>query len=159
MINLNAIFLLTFWQVFGFSTANVRPIYSNIQDEEYSPKTNHSVFDNFSNNSIINVSNIVDLQIMEFKDLENITDIGDSIDCNALILVKFISCKNVTIKAVKWQRCGISTDPAISFADSSTMNIQDCLFQHSVGQLEVIALSEVSENVYINNCLFANNTE
>ena len=50
-----------------------------------------------------------------------------------------------------------STNAALKFTNSSTIAIQNCYFQHSMGQIFV--LLNVLGDVYINNCNFTFNTE
>ena len=135
---------------------------SSLQEGQYATRTYRSHFDSLvdgaSNNSIINISATTVLSsIVVLEYLENITVIGDSIDCNNTGSVKFISCKNVTFEGISWERCGNSTNPAIGFTHSSDVVIQSCSFHHSTGQS--VVLSNMSGNVYINNCQFIHNNE
>ena len=94
---------------------------------------------------------------MVLKHFENITIIGDYINCNSDGSVKFVSCNNVTIKSVSWTKCGTSANPTIEFYNSSDIVLRDCSFNNSTGQ--AVVLSKVSGNVSINNCQFTHNKE
>lgn len=68
-------------------------------------------------------------------------------------------CNNVLIEGIRWIGCGNNketTSQALYFQVSSGITVQNCIFQHSVGQ--AVALSEVWGYVNINNCTFVNNT-
>ena len=109
-------------------------------------------------NSIINITNITVLSShVVLKHFENITIIGDYINCNSTGSVKFVSCNNVTIKSVSWTKCGTSANPTIEFYNSSNIVLCNCSFNNSTGQ--AVVLSKVSGNVSINNCQFTHNKE
>ena len=160
----SAFLLIVIFQDIGIriSDADVGTNNSSIQEGESPTRTYHSTFDTLvngaSNNSIINISTTTVLSsIVVLEYLENITIIGDSIDCKNTGSVKFISCKNVTFEGISWERCGSSTNPAIGFTHSSNVVIQSCSFHHSTGQ--AVVMSNMSGNVYINNCQFTHNNE
>ena len=72
----------------------------------------------------------------------------------------FTDCHNCTIEGITWNGCGIkdingSTAPGIGFYHSTNITIQNCTFQHSVGQ--AVVLLEVSENIKICHCRFLHN--
>ena len=78
------------------------------------------------NNSVNDITNITGLSSnVVLKHFENITIIGDYINCNGNGSVKFVSCNNVTIKSVSWTKCGTSANPKIEFYNSS--NIVLCM--------------------------------
>ena len=75
--------------------------------------------------------------------------------------IHFMFCHNCIIQGITLDRCGIGvtdnlTEPAIKLNYSSNITIQNCCFQHSIGQ--ALVLLEVSKNVNINNCNFVNNS-
>jgi len=110
------------------------------------------------NNSIINIINITVLSSnVVLKHFENITIIGDYINCNSIGSVRFVSCNNVTIKSVSWTKCGTSANPTIEFYNSSNIVLCNCSFNNSTGQ--AVVLSKASGNVSINNCQFTHNKE
>ena len=63
-----------------------------------------------SNNTIVNITiDVVLSSNVTIEGLENIMIIGHRnavVKCNDVGAVKFISCKNVTIKGIKWEGCG-----------------------------------------------------
>ena len=148
-MKIGAILLFVIFQDFGqsFSTDDVDGVVSI-----------STLVEAASNNSVINITNITVLSSnVVLKYFENITIIGDSINCNSSGSVKFISCNNVTIKSASWTKCGTLANPAIGFYNSSTIEICNCSFYNSTGQ--AVVLSKVSANVYINNCKFTENNQ
>jgi len=96
--------------------------------------------------------------------LENISIIGHN---NLTVMrsnaggLHFLSFHNCTIKNIAWNGCSTQDDshyakPTILFQNSSNIAIQNCSFQHSLGQ--VIVMSEMSGDVNIDNCKFTNNS-
>lgn len=73
----------------------------------------------------------------------------------------FLSSNNLTIKGIIWHGCGQDwhqdVNSVIQFYNSSNIFIQNCSFQHSVGQ--VVVLSAVSGTVSIDKCNFLNNSQ
>ena len=115
-----------------------------------------------TSNTIINISTDVVLSsTVTLEGLNNITIIGQgnpTVNCNDIGSVKFVSCNNVTIEGVNWERCGstkLSAYSGVKFYNSSNIFIKDSYFYNSTGQ--AVVLSNVSGNVYINNCQFTNN--
>ncbi|XP_065896012.1 probable outer membrane protein pmp9 [Dysidea avara] len=115
-----------------------------------------------TSNTIINISTDVVLSsIVTIEGLNNITIIGQgnpTVNCNDIGSVKFVSCDNVTIEGVNWKRCGstkLSAYTGIQFYNSSNIFIKDSSFYNSTGQ--AVVLSNMSGNVYINNCQFTHN--
>ena len=90
--------------------------------------------------------------IITLTNLYNISVIGQNsptINCSNNGGIKFTSCHNCTIKGFNWDGCGAknitgSSVPVIEFHHSTNIIIQNCTFQHSVGQ--AVVLSEVSGN-------------
>ena len=90
--------------------------------------------------------------------VENITIIGHRnpvIKCNYIGAVKFISCKNVTIEGIQWEKCGSKDHPGIEFYNSSDVSFERCSFYSSEGTS--VSLSEMCGNVYIFKCNFTHN--
>ena len=112
-----------------------------------------------SNNSIILIStDIVLSSKVTIQGVNSIAIIGQNnsnVSCNDIGSVKFVSCNNVTIKGVNWERCGSVYNPGLQFYNTSNIAIQNCSFHHSTGK--AVTLSKVSGNVSINNCQFTHN--
>ena len=114
---------------------------------------------NATSNSIVNIrSDVVLSSCVLLEGLENITITGHespTVNCNGTGALKFVSCKNVTVAGVNWEKCGSSTEeayPGIKFYNSSNVVIQDCFFHNLTGQ--AVLMSIVSGNVHITNCNF-----
>ena len=124
-----------------------------------------SIDDSLSNatsNSIVNIrSDVVLSSCVLLEGLENVTIIGHgspAVNCNGTGAIKFVSCKNVTVADVNWEKCGSSIDetyPGIEFYNSSNVVIQNCSFHNLTGQ--AVLMSIVSGNVHIINCNFTHN--
>ena len=97
------------------------------------------------------------------RHLDNVAIIGNGIstvDCVNIGAIHFISCNNVSITGVNWERCGSNNElsyPGISFYKSSNVTIQNCSFNYSLTQ--AIVFSQVSGDIYINNSVFTYNTQ
>ncbi|XP_065908930.1 probable outer membrane protein pmp6 [Dysidea avara] len=124
----------------------------------------HSIFhalSNFTSNTIITVvSDAVLSSIVVLENLESVAIIGQgnpTVNCNGVGEIKFVSCNNVIIKGVNWERCGSndSSYPGMEFYNSSNILIQTCSFHHST--MQAVVMSKMSGNVYINNCQFTHN--
>ena len=94
---------------------------------------------------------------MVLENLENVTIVGQgnpTVNCNGVRGIKFVSCNNFIIEGINWERCGSNDSfyPGMEFYNLSNILIQTCSFHHSTAQ--TVVLSEVSGNVYINNCRF-----
>ena len=126
---------------------------------------------NYTFNSMVDVPNSVSCNIIIdistdillssnvlLKGVNNITIVGQGdpiVNCNYNRSVKFVSCNNVTIEGVNWERCGSVNSPGIEFNNTSNITIESCSFHHSTGK--AVSLSKVSGNVSINNCQFTRN--
>ena len=119
---------------------------------------------NLTNNVLINITTDVELSsIIQKVNLANVAITGynnPTVNCNNSGGLHFISCSNCTIEGITWKKCGsrnISGDentyPVLQLASSSNIIIQNCSFQHSVGQ--AVVLLGVSEDVNINYCSFS----
>ena len=116
---------------------------------------------NLTNNGLINITaDMMLLSIVSLVGLENVSIIGHdnpTVNCDNVGGIYFDNCHNCTIIGITWEKCGNKTDskPAIELYNSSNIIIQNCFFLLS--QTQVIALSEISGNVSINNCKFVFN--
>jgi len=111
-----------------------------------------------SNNISIITTDGVLSSYVTVEGLENITIIGHGnpvVKCNDVGIVKFISCKNITIEGIQWEGCGSRDYPGIEFRNSSNVSFKRCSFRNSKGR--TASLSEVSGNVYIQNGSFFSN--
>ena len=107
-----------------------------------------------TSNTIIKISTDVVLSSnVTLEGLNNITIIGQgnpTVNCNDIGSVKFVSCNNITIEGVNWERCGstkLSAYPGVKFYNSSNIFIKDSSFYNSTGQ--AVVLSNMSGNMYI----------
>ena len=116
---------------------------------------------NLTSNGLINITaDMMLLSIVSLVGLENVSIIGHdnpTVNCDNVGGIYFDNCHNCTIIGITWEKCGNKTDskPAIELYNSSNIIIQNCFFLLS--QTQVIALSEISGNVSINNCKFVFN--
>ena len=125
----------------------------------------NAVVSDIRSNSIVNIKGDVVLSIkVTLRGLTNIIIIGQgnpTVSCNGTGAVKFVSCTNVTVEGINWDRCGSNNEksayPGIEFQFTSNIVITRCSFCHSIGQ--GVVLSKVFGNVFINNCSFTNNNE
>ena len=122
---------------------------------------------NLSNNVVINITTDVTLfSIIPLVALANITITGHNnptVNCNNSGGLHFISCHNCIIERISWEKCGTKkitenanvSQPVLQFTNSSTITINNCSFQHSIGQAMV--LSQMSGNVNVDCCHFLSN--
>ena len=125
---------------------------------------NHALA-NLTSNVLINITTDVTLSsLVKVSDIENVTIIGHNnppVNCKSVGGVHFSFCHNCIIQGIIWDGCGTKntdnyTKPGLELSCSSNVTIQNCSFQHSVGQ--AVVLSEVLGDVNINNCKFMNNS-
>ena len=118
---------------------------------------------NLTSNAVINITTDVMLSsIIPLVNLANITITGynnPTVNCNSSGGIHFISCFNCTVEGITWERCGArnitnggNVYPALQLFNSSNLMINNCTFQHSVGQ--AVVLLGVSGDVNINHCSF-----
>ncbi|XP_065895726.1 probable outer membrane protein pmp15 [Dysidea avara] len=127
--------------------------------------TFHSIADILNNissdNTIVNITtDVVLFSNVILEGLENIMIIGHRnpvVKCNDVGAVKFISCKNITIEGIQWEECGSKDYPGIEFYNSSNVSLKTCSFHNLKGRS--VLLSEVSGNVYIDNCNFTHKSK
>ena len=120
---------------------------------------------NLTSNVLINITTDVTLfSLVKVSDIENVSIIGHNnptVNCKSVGGVHFTFCHNCIIQGITWDGCGTKntddyTKPGLELSCSSNVTIQNCSFQHSVGQ--AVVLSEVLGDVNINNCKFVNNS-
>ena len=139
-----------------------------ISDQDISPccTTGNCTCDSFlhalvsltDNVMIYITTDVVLSSIVPIVGVENITIVGHdspTVYCNNKGGVRFVSCNNVIVEGIVWKGCGTKNSPTFGILNSSNITIQQCNFQHSLYQ--AVQLSNVSEHVYINNCIFAHN--
>ena len=120
---------------------------------------------NLTSNVLINITTDVTLSsLVKASDLQNVSIIGHSsptVNCKHVGAIHFNFCRNFIIQGITWDGCGTEltdnlAEPAMKLNYSFNVTIQNCSFQHSIGQ--ALVLSEVSGEVDINNCNFVNNS-
>ena len=113
-----------------------------------------------TSNVLINITTDVTLSsLAEVSDLENVLIIGHAnptINCRNFGGMNFTICRNCIIKGIIWDGCGTNEEPGLRLNNSSNITIQNCYFQHSIGQ--AVVLSEVTGDVNINHCQFVYNS-
>ena len=125
---------------------------------------NHALA-NLTSNVLINITTDATLSsLVTVSNLEKISIIGHNnptVNCSGDVSeMQFTFSRHLIIQGITWIGCGTDninhTKPGLSLSYSSNVTIQNCTFQHSVGQ--AIVLSEMSGDVNINNCKFVNNS-
>ena len=151
---ISAFLLLVFFQHIGLSiSAGDDDVGNSLPVTTTYHTSFNTLVDTAGNNSVNDITNITVLSSnVVLKHFQNITIIGDYINCNSNGSVKFVSCYNVTIKSVSWTKCGTSANATIEFYNSSNIVLCNCSFNNSTGQ--AVVLSKVSGNVSIDNCQF-----
>ena len=122
---------------------------------------------NLTSNVLINVTTDVDLSsVVTITGKANIIITGHNnptVNCKGTGGLHFISCYNCTIVGVTWEGCGAkrigdnNIYPVLQFTNSSSITIQYCSFQQSIGQ--AVVLSGMSGDVNINHCNFLYNKQ
>ena len=123
-----------------------------------------------TSNVLINITTNVTLSsIVKLSDLKNISIIGcnnPTVNCRNIGGIHFTFCHNFIFKGITWDGCGskytnhydtssnTEERPGLKLSYSSNIMIQNCLFQHSIGQVVTLLMSI---NVVISNCGFFNN--
>ena len=105
--------------------------------------------------SLINASHLGSVSIIGHN--------SPTVNCNGVGGIHFTFCYNCIIQSITWDGCGTgSIDnnsipwPGLNLSYSSNIMIQNCSFQHSIGQ--AVVLSDISGYVNISNCKFVNNS-
>ena len=123
----------------------------------------HLALAHLTSNILINITTDVMLSsLIKTSHLENVSIIGHSnptVNCTSGG-IHFTFCHNCVIQGITWDGCGNKInshiEPGVKLYNTSNITIQNCSFQHSVGQ--AVVLSEISGDVNINNCKFTNNS-
>ena len=120
---------------------------------------------NLTSNTLINVTTDQTLSsLIEVSDLQNVSIIAHNsatVNCKHVGGIHFTVCYNCIIQGITWDGCGTEIsdnhiEPGMKWNYSSNVTIQNCCFQHSIGQ--ALVLLEVAGDVNINNCNFVNNS-
>ena len=113
-----------------------------------------------TSNVLINITTDVTLSsLANVSGLENVSIIGHSkptVNCRKVGGMHFTICHNCIIKDIIWDGCGTKAEPGLKLSYSSNIIIQNCYFQHSIGQ--AVVLSEVTGDVNVNHCQFVYNS-
>ena len=113
-----------------------------------------------TSNGLINITTDVTLSsLTKPSNLENVLIIGHNnptVNCRKVGGMHFTFCHNCIIKGITWDGCGTKAEPGLKLSYSSNITIQNCYFQHSIGQ--AVVLSEVTADVNINHCQFVYNS-
>ena len=130
-------------------------VYGNCSCNSFDYALSH-----LTSNVLINITTDVTLcSLAEMSGLENVSIIGHNnpiVNCRNAGGMHFIFCHNCTIKGIIWNGCGTKAEPGLKLSYSSNIIIQNCSFQHSIGQ--AVVLSEVAGDVNINHCQFVYNS-
>ena len=120
---------------------------------------------NLTSNVLINITSDAMLSsLTEVSDLQNVSIIGHNhptLNCKRVGRIHFTFCYNCIIQGIIWDGCGAEitddfTEPVLKLNYSFNITIQDCSFQHSMGQ--ALVLSKILGDCNINNCNFVNNS-
>ena len=123
----------------------------------------HLALAQLTSNVLINITTDVILSsLIKTSHLENVSIIGHdnpTVNCTSGG-IHFTFCHDCIIQGITWDRCGNKInghiEPGVKLCNISNVTIQNCSFLHSIGQ--AVVLSEISGDVNINNCKFANNS-
>ena len=122
------------------------------------------VLASLTSNVLIKITTDVMLSsLIKVSNLQNISIIGHknpTVNCKTGGM-HLTLCRNCIIQGITWDGCGIentngNTEPGLKFTECSDVTIQNCSFQHSVGQ--ALVLSEMAGDITIKNCKFMNNS-
>ena len=115
---------------------------------------------NLTSNVLLNVTTDVILTShITISNLKNVLIIGHNnptVNCKGVGGIYFIFCHNCIIQGITWDGCGTNVEPGLQLSNSYNITIQNCSFQHSIGQ--AVVLSDISGDVNINHCKFVNNS-
>ena len=97
--------------------------------------------------------------VVRLTHVQNIAIIGcnnPTVQCGYNGGLQFVSCHNVTIEGIIWNKCGananVTQEHGLFMFNSSNIAFLNCTFHNLLGRS--IVLSEVSGSVNINNCNF-----
>ena len=127
---------------------------------------------NLTSNVLINITTDAKLSsLTKPSNLENVSIIGHNnptvicTDFGSILAngggIHFTFCHNCLIQGITWHGCGsenfdATTEAGLKLSFSSNIKIQNCSFQHSIGQ--AVVLSELTGDVNINHCQFVYNS-
>ena len=120
---------------------------------------------NLTDNVLINITTDMTLSTLtKPSNLENVSIVGcnnPTVNCTNVGGIHFTFCRNCLIQGITWHGCGIenldaTAEPGLKLSHSSNITIQNCSFQHSIGQ--AVVLSKVTGDVNINHCQFVYNS-
>ena len=123
-----------------------------------------NALDHLSSNVLLNITTDVMLSLpIIASNIENVSITGHNnptVNCKGVGGIHFTFCNNCIIQDITWDECGTGnidndTVPGLKLSYSSNITIQNCSFQHSIGQ--AVVLSDISGDVNINHCKFVNN--
>ena len=116
---------------------------------------------NLTSNVLITITTDVTLSsLVKVSNLSNVSIIGHNyptVNCKSVGGIHFAFCHNCTIQGITWDGCGGSVEPVLEFSYSSNVTIQNCTFQHLLGQ--AVVLLGVLGDVNICECNFINNND
>ena len=123
-------------------------------------------------NVLINITTDAKLSsLIKPSNLENVSIIGHNnptvicTDFGSILAndggIHFTFCHNCLIQGITWHGCGsenfdATTEAGLKLSFSSNIKIQNCSFQHSIGQ--AVVLSELTGDANINHCQFVYNS-
>ena len=129
--------------------------------ENYSNSSLDQCLANLTSNIMITITTDVKLSSLVIaSNLSNVLIIGHDyprVYCKDVGGIHFTFCHNCTIQGIAWDGCGSSVVPGLKFSYSSNVTIQNCTFQHSLGQ--GVVLLGVLGDVNICDCKFTNNND
>ena len=129
-------------------------------DENCSYSSLDQCLANLTSNVLINITTDVTLSsFVRTSNLSNVSIIGHNyprVSCKSVGGIHFAFCHNCTIQGISWDGCGSSVEPGLKFSYSSNVIIQNCSFQHLLGQ--AMMLLGVLGDTNIEDCKFSNNS-
>ena len=116
---------------------------------------------NLTSNILINITIDVTLSslVRTPSNLSNVSIIGHNyptVNCKSTGGIHFAFCHNCSIQGITWDGCGSNVEPVLKFSYSSNVIIQNCCFQHLLGQ--AVMLLRMLGGVNICDCNFINNS-
>ena len=115
---------------------------------------------NLTSNILISITTDVTLSsLVRASNLSNVSIIGHNyptVNCKSVGGIHFQFCHNCSVQGITWDGCGSPVEPGLKFSYSSNVIIQNCFFQHLLGQ--AVMLLEMSGNVNVCDCKFINNS-
>ena len=116
---------------------------------------------NLTSNILINITIDVTLStLVRTSNLSNVSIIGHNyptVNCKSTGGIHFAFCHNCSIQGITWNGCGSPDEPGLKFSYSSNVTIQNCCFQHLLGQ--AVMLLQMLGGINICDCNFINNSD